>query len=184
MEIRGTYRIDKLMKQNFEQWLCGSTDGSGSFSVIKHKNSWDLCFKLIQLTYNIKLIYLIKKILNIGLVTIEKETKVVSFKVKDRKNKESYYSNIEKNKLLTNKNFDFIVFQEACQILDTNEFSIERKNFLIKKLKNNLIQIKKKLNDNNKNLISEMTNDWLLGFWETGSSFFIVKKKEGCWIHS
>ena len=56
---------------NFHQWLVGFTDGDGSFSIIKvAERKWTLFFKISQSTYNLRILYFIKRQLGVGSVHI------------------------------------------------------------------------------------------------------------------
>jgi hypothetical protein len=69
----------------FCQWLVGVTDGDGTFSISKQNNSWNLVFKISQSSYNLRLLYYIKRMLGVGHVTVEKSSDMASFRIRDRK---------------------------------------------------------------------------------------------------
>ena len=59
-------------KEMFYQWLVGFTDGDGTFSMYRQKNSWVLSYQLGQSTYNLKILCFIKKELGVGKIYITK----------------------------------------------------------------------------------------------------------------
>lgn len=181
------------LSNNFYPWLVGFWDGDGSFSVIKQKNSWNLCFQISQSTYNIKLLYYIKEMLGVGSIKIEKNRNLVTFRIRDRKNiQEIILPIFEKYPLLSSKNLDYLVFKESCLILENMNLTQEKKNLLIISLKKNLNLLKKDLLNSNtpglKPLFQTdniyMSDDWLVGFWEAEGSFYILKKDENRYVHA
>ena len=138
------------MNEKFQNWLVGFTEGDGSFSVNHKKNSWSLCYKLTQSTYNIKLIYYIKKMLKVGTVSLEKERNLISFKIRDKESiKKILFPIFDKCPLITSKKLDYEVFKKACIILDNPTLTQHEKNILILKLKDNLKIVKDNLSNNN-----------------------------------
>jgi len=69
----------------FCQWLEGVTDGDGTFSISRQENSWNLIFKISQNSYNLWLLFYIKRMLGVGHVSIEKSSDMASFRIRDRK---------------------------------------------------------------------------------------------------
>lgn len=171
--------------------------GDGSFSVLKRKNSWSLCYQLGQSTYNIKLMFYIKKMLGIGQIFIDKERHMVTYRVRDRKSiNEIIIPIFVKNKLLTSKELDFNVFKKSYEILENKNLTQEQKNLLIEELKKNLKDQKELLalaaGQNNPPLkgleknnsvpdyycSNQMSDDWIIGFWEAKGSFYLLKKNK------
>lgn len=172
------------MNENFQKWLVGFTDGCGYFSIKKLEKSWGFSYKLSQSTYNIKLMYYIKKMLKVGSLTFEKDLSegsrhIVNFRIIDRKIlKQIIFPIFDKYKLLTSKKLDYNVFKEACFILENPDLTNSEKDLLIIKLKEDLKKTKKDLIKNNKKNINnhniiDMSNEWLIGFWEAEGSFLI-----------
>lgn len=168
-------------KENFKKWLVGFTDGDGSFSILKTEKSWNLCYKISQSTYNIKLIYFIKNYLKVGHVTIEKEKNMISFRIRDKNIIENVIIPIfDKYPLLTSKILDYKVFKQASEILNDLTLNQEEKDKKIIQIKEGLkkskeILIKNNSKDKFNDKILNIPNEWLVGFWESEGSFFIVK---------
>lgn len=101
-------------KQDFYEWLVGLTDGDGCFSINIQKNSLCFTYKISLSTNNLQLLYYIKSELKIGSVTIEKNRKMASFRVRDsQKLNDIILPIFEKYPLFTKKYYDFIYFKEA-----------------------------------------------------------------------
>lgn len=184
--------------EGFKNWLAGFTDGDGSFSVLfnKKKNIWNLTYKLSQSTYNIKLIYYIKKLLQVGHVTIEKKRQIVNYRIRDKKQiKEILIPLFDQSPLLTSKFADYLIFKEACIILTNTGISKDEKNTLIYQLKRKLNEYKYYLKYtngldslyqglSNNNILINMSDEWLVGFWEAEGSFYITKAGENYYRHT
>src|ERR1700754_1260158 len=72
-------------KELFYQWLVGFTDGDGTFSIAYQNGKWSLAFKLSQQEYNMRLLHFIKRQLGVGNINKETKTKMVSYRIRDRK---------------------------------------------------------------------------------------------------
>ena len=184
-------------KEGFYQWLVGFTDGDGSFTlyrqVYKNGNSkWNLFFKLSQSSYNLRVLYYIKKELGFGSVQVEYKTTNADFRIRDRKIIKKIFPIFDKYPLLTNKYFDYIKFKRAYEILADNNISYQEKDILLLELKNQkkpqdyISSAWKKIN-----YIIKDTNDakfviskyWLIGFTEAEGSFYLVKKSSMRLVH-
>jgi len=167
----------------FYQWLVGFTDGDGSFSVIRQKNSWSLVYKLGQSTYNLRVLHFIKKQLGVGRIYIEKNGKIAHFRIRDFNTITKIIIPIfDKYPLLTSKSFKYTIFKNAHIILDNKFLTTVEKNTLITDLINKNIPQNyiapafscEKLNIKNLNFeIANkiMSKSWLIGFTEAEGSF-------------
>jgi LAGLIDADG endonuclease len=116
----------------FYQWLVGFTDGDGTFSIVNSGGKWSLTYKVSQNTYNLRVLHFIKTQLNVGSIYIEKEGKHAHFRIRDRATLESVIFPIfDKYSLLTTKQFNYIKFKKAHNILSNTLLSKIEKDTLI-----------------------------------------------------
>ena len=119
-------------KEMFYQWLVGFTDGDGTFSIGKSGDKWSLTYKISQSTYNLRVLHFIKTQLNVGSIYIEKEGTQAHFRIRDRATLESVIFPIfDKYSLLTTKQFNYIKFKKAHNILSNTLLSKIEKDTLI-----------------------------------------------------
>ena len=119
-------------KELFYQWLVGFTDGEGTFSIAYHNGKWSLTFKLSQHEYNKRLLYFIKSQLGVGHIHKEPNTKMVSYRLTDRKKlAEIIFPIFDKYSLLTSKYFNYLKFKEAYRILEEANFTKSKKDNLM-----------------------------------------------------
>lgn len=185
-------------KENFYLWLVGVTDGDGSFSIYrqelkKGKFKWSLFFKIGQSSYNLRMLYFIKKELGYGSVYIESKTNMADFRIRDINTiNKILFPIFDKYSLLTSKYFDYLKFKEAYDILINPNIDKKEKNNLLLILKNkrrpdNFISpIWKKINYLVKDTSSAkciMNKYWLVGFTEAEGSFYITKKSSKRFVH-
>jgi hypothetical protein len=134
-----THQRLNVMQPNdewFLQWLVGITDGNGSFSILRQGDKWNLTFKISQNTYNLRVLYYIKKQLGVGSVSIESNRHMASFIIRDRKNLGSVILPIfNKYPLLTTKYFTYNKFKQAYIILENPALTKPEKNKLLEDLK-------------------------------------------------
>jgi hypothetical protein len=128
-----------VMQPNYEwflQWLVGMTDGDGSFSILRQGDKWNLTFKISQSSYNLRVLYFIKKQLGVGKVSIESNRHMASFIIRDRRTLGSVIIPIfNKYSLLTSKYFNFDKFKQAYFILENPALSKLERNKLLEALK-------------------------------------------------
>jgi len=178
-------------KESFYMWLVGFTDGDGCFSIHKGisnlgKLRWTLIFKIGQSSYNLRVLYFIKKELGFGSIYIEPKTNIAHFIIRDRKIiKEIILPIFDKYPLLTSKYFDYIKFKNAHSILINSSSTEDEKNKLLlilyneSKADNYISPIWNKINNNIRNTDDAkqiINKSWLIGFTEAEGSFYIVKK--------
>jgi hypothetical protein len=169
------------------------TDGNGSFSVLCQNNKWTLTFKISQNTYNLRVLYYIKKQLGIGSVYVESNRDLGHYRVRDIKQLvEVILPIFNQYPLLTTKYFNYNKFKEAYYILENPNLTKIEKNNLIE----NLLETKP-----NESYISPAWNKiilpitdaneakkvifkpWLVGFIEAEGSFYLVSKDTNRIVH-
>nr|YP_010218699.1 LAGLIDADG endonuclease [Morchella brunnea]UBU98536.1 LAGLIDADG endonuclease [Morchella brunnea] len=182
-------------KDNFHQWLVGFTDGDGSFSIIRvAEGKWTLFFKLTQSTYNLRILYYIKKQLGVGSVHIDANCNKGDFRIRDRKNIGSIILPIfDKYPLLTSKIFSYQKFKKAYEILENPNLSTKDKDNLLLKLQSEQMPTDyispawKAINyevNNTHEAKSIMSKYWLIGFTEAEGSFYLVSKDSSRITHA
>lgn len=173
----------------FEQWLVGVTDGDGSFSILRQGDKWNLTFKIGQSAYNLRLLYYIKKQLKVGSVYVEGNNG--HYRIRDRKTiNQVIFPIFDKNPLLTTKNFNYIKFKEAYQILENNELSKADKTtrleaLLISKPSSNYVSPAWNQLPLENALAAKqvITKPWLVGFVEAEGSFNLTSKEKYRIVH-
>lgn len=192
-----TLNVNKTLisenKSIFNQWLVGFTDGDGSFSVVKQKNSWVLVFKLGQSTYNRRLLHFVKKQLGIGSIYIEKGGKMAHFRIRrlDQIN-QVILPIFNEYPLLTSKYYNYDQFKKAAGILSQDNLSLTEKDQLISNIlskpspENYISPAFSKVENlvtNYETASQVMSKAWLTGFTEAEGSFYLVTKSIGRIVH-
>jgi Cytochrome C and Quinol oxidase polypeptide I/LAGLIDADG endonuclease len=181
----------------FQQWLIGMTDGDGSFSIYRQGDKWNLIFKISQNTYNLRLLYYIKKELGVGSVNIESNKPMASYRIRDLKTIGSVIIPIfDRYTLLTTKYFNYIKFKQAYTILKNPELTKLERNRLLEDLKSTTptksyispawdkvtLPIVNTLNE--ETIIKAVIyKPWLIGFIEAEGSFYLVSKSSNRIVH-
>ena len=186
-------------KDLFYQWLVGFTDGDGSFSIIRQNNSWSLTYKLGQSTYNLRILYFIKKQLKAGKIYVEKDGKIAHFRIRDLQSlNKIIFPIFDRYPLLTSKHFNYIKFKKAYNILTNNKLSMEEKDKLINEIN---LPIPKDYVSPVFNVLGQditiiknsidyefcykvMSSSWLVGFTEAEGSFYLVNKSKNRIVHA
>ena len=186
----GIYKKDK--KEFFEEWFVGFTDGDGTFHFSKSKqNKWGLYFKISQSTYNLRVLYYVKKMLGVGQVSISGN--MAEYRIRDLKSILQHIIPIfDKYPLLTSKYFNYDLFKQAALICSNPLLSKEKKDELLTELQskirpeeyispawsviNNLVTSKTEA-------MIVMSKLWIIGFTEAEGSFYIVTREKGRMIH-
>lgn len=188
-----TKQVLNQNKELFYQWLVGFTDGDGTFSIAHQNEKWSLTFKLSQHEYNARLLHFIKKQLGVGSINTEAKTKMVNYRIRDRKNLVKIIFPIFDNyPLLTSKYFNYLKFKEAYRILeDTSLTKAQRDELmfnLVKKIPSEgyISPAWNKVS----NIVSNtheakmvMSKAWLIGFTEAEGSFYLVNKSNDRIVH-
>lgn len=179
----------------FNQWLVGVTDGDGSFTISRlSEGKWTLFFKITQSTYNLRMLYFIKKQLGAGSVNTTANNQKADFRIRDRKTIGSIIIPIfEKYPLLTSKYHSYEKFKKAYYILENTNLSTKEKDNLLLELQsqqmpNNYISPAWKLVNSSINNTNEaklvMSKYWLIGFTEAEGSFYLVSKDPTRIVHA
>ena len=172
----------------FCQWLVGVTDGDGTFSISKQGNSWNLVFKIAQSSYNLRLLFYIKKSLGVGRVNVEKSSDMASFRIRDRKQlAEVIFPIFDTFPLLTTKQFYYDRLKKAYTILEDESLSkIERdqriEDLLLTKPTADYVSpvwTDVTLPMSFEDVKRIVTDPWLVGFIEAEGSFYLVVKEKG-----
>jgi hypothetical protein len=180
-------------KELFYKWLVGFTDGDGTFSIAHQNGKWSLAFNLSQHEYNLRLLYFIKSQLGIGNINKEANTKMVNYRIRDRKKlAEVIFPIFDNYPLLTSKYFHYFKFKEAYRILENTSLTKTQKDELMFELVKRVLpegylsptwkiinNIVSNTNEANK-LISKA---WLIGFTEAEGSFYLVNKSKNRIVH-
>ena len=177
----------------FLQWLVGITDGDGSFSILRQGDKWNLTFKISQSSYNLRVLYYIKKQLRKGSVSVESNRNMASFRIRDRKTIGNLIIPIfAKYPLLTTKYFNFDKFKQAYFILENPILNKIEKNNLLESLKSTTPsedyispawnKINLPIADANE-AKKVILKPWLIGFVEAESSFYLVSKDNNRIVH-
>jgi hypothetical protein len=143
---------------------------------------------LSQHEYNTRLLFFIKSQIGVGSINKETKTKMVNYRIRDRKKlAEVIFPIFDKYPLLTSKYFNYLNFKEAYQILEDTSITKAQKDdlmlALVKKIPSegyispawNLIN-NKVSNTNEANMV--MSKAWLIGFTEAEGSFYLVNKSK------
>ncbi len=184
--------------ENFRQWLVGFTDGDGSFTIYRaREGKWNLFFKISQSTYNLRILYFIKKHLGVGSVILESNNNKGDFRIRDRKSIGSVIIPIfDKYPLLTSKYFEFKKFRKAYEILNNANLSTKEKDKLLLELKSQTFASRPegyispawaKVNyiiNNTYEAKLVLSKYWLVGFTEAEGSFYLVSKEPTRIVHA
>lgn len=184
----------KTLSENkfiFYMWLVGFTDGAGSFYINKLNGS--LYFNLSQNSYNLKLLYFIKRQLGVGQIFVDKN-EMAHYRIRDHLTIEKVIFPIfDKYPLLTTKYYNYLKFKEAYFILTDNFLSFDDKNILLfniinSKLPKNYISPAWALVNNNvinfETASQVMSKPWLIGFTEAEGSFYFLDKTPNSLVHA
>ena len=191
-----THQRLNVMQPNdewFLQWLVGMTDGDGSFSILRQGDKWNLTFKISQNTFNLRVLHYIKKQLGVGSISVESNTTMASFRVRDRKIIGSVIIPIfDKYPLLTTKYFNYAKFKEAYSILENPGLSKLERNRLLENLKSTKPaesylspawkDVTLPLVDANE-AHKVVSKPWLIGFVEAEGSFYLMSKDANRIVH-
>jgi hypothetical protein len=121
--------------EKFKIWLVGFTDGDGCFSVVKSGGTYRLQFSLSQSAYNLRILYHIKKNLGFGSVSKSSKQSWGNFRITDRKVlNQVIFPIFDKYTLLTSKQFNYLRFKKAYDILENKNLTTVIKNKKIEKL--------------------------------------------------
>ena len=179
------------IKDQWEQWLVGFTDGDGNFHISYQGGKWGLSYKLTQSRYNLRVLHYIKKQLGVGSIT--KDGTKGQYFIRDRKILETVIIPIfDKYPLLTTKYFDYVKLKKALVILNNTSLSKEDKNIKLLAIKNsnaNSDYISPAWNNailpltDVSSINNVMSKSWLVGFIEAEGSFYLTNKDSNRIVH-
>ena len=176
--------------EKFKIWLVGFTDGDGCFSIVKSGGTYRLQYSLSQSSYNLRLLYYVKK--NLGYGSVSKSW--WNFRITDRKVlNQVIFPIFDKYSLLTSKQFNYLKFKEAFAILSNPTLSKSEKDTLVSNIVNRELPvdyispiwsiINNKVSDfASASLV--MSKAWLVGFTEAEGSFYLVSKDPTRLVHA
>lgn len=118
----------------FCQWLVGVTDGDGTFHFSEQNPlRWVFYFKISQSSYNLRLLYYIKKMLGVGEVRVARDG-MAEFQIRDSKLLLQHIIPLfDQHRLLTSKYFNYDLFKQG--LLTTANSSLEEKHAILCQLK-------------------------------------------------
>jgi hypothetical protein len=115
--------------------LVGFTDGDGCFSVVKSGDTYRLQYSLSQSAYNLRILYYIKSSLGYGGVSKSEKQNWGNFRITDRKVlNQVVFPIFDKYPLLTSKQFNYLRFKKAYDILENKNLTTVIKNKMIEEL--------------------------------------------------
>jgi hypothetical protein len=169
------------IKDKWEQWLVGFTDGDGNFHISYQGGKWGLSYKLTQSRYNLRVLHYIKKQLGVGSIT--KDGTKGQYFIRDRKILETVIIPIfDKYPLLTRKYYSYILAKKFIYIWNCNNLTMLQKNAEFEKILkdgNELVgsyvspAISHLTNCTHEEIKSTISKAWLIGFIESQNTFFV-----------
>lgn len=179
----------------FKQWFVGMVDGDGSFTITCSNGKWSLEFKVAQSTYNLRVLYYIKKMLGVGTVHVDKDNNKGRYRLRNVRDIRKYIIPIfEEYPLLTSKYYSYDLFKQAVIILTNKNLSKSEKNNKLLCLQNQKAlpinyfsprwMILNNFVSNKVDAMKVMSKAWLIGFTEAEGSFFIRKKDRTRFRHA
>lgn len=156
--MRETKKLNKNKWNNlndnekFKIWLVGFTDGDGCFSVVKSGGTYRLHYSLSQSAYNLRILYYIKSCLGYGSVSKSEGARCAplqppseeggrskqnwgNFRITDRKVlNQVVFPIFDKYPLLSSKQFNYLRFKKAYDILENKNLTTVIKNKMIEEL--------------------------------------------------
>lgn len=154
----------------------------------------DSFLQLSQSTYNLRILYFIKKQLGVGSVYLETGGNKGDFRIRDRKVIGSIILPIfDKYPLLTSKYFAYQKFRKAYNILENPNLSTKEKDHLLLELQSLSVPANyispaweiinyKVYNTHDATLV--ISKYWLVGFTEAEGSFYLVSKTSTRIVHA
>ena len=178
----------------FCQWLVGVTDGDGTFHFSEHNpNKWIFYFKISQSSYNLRLLYYIKKMLGVGEVRVAPDG-MAEFRIRDTQQLLHHIIPLfEEHRLLTSKYFNYDLFKQGLLTITNTSLSTTQKHAILNDLRRHirpsdyispvwahLSTSPMSLGDAN----SIMSKSWLVGFTEAEGSFYLFTKGPERMVHA
>lgn len=165
--------------EKFKIWLVGFTDGDGCFSIVKSGGTYRLQYSLSQSSYNLRLLYYVKK--NLGYGSVSKSWG--NFRITDRKVlNQVIFPIFDKYPLLTSKYFNYQRFKKAYDILENKNITTTIKNKMIEELLSEKLPVDyvspaiSHLSENSsyEEIANTISIYWLAGFIEAEGNFGVI----------
>lgn len=108
--------------QQFCQWLVGFTEGDGCFSLDKNGKTWTPCFKIALQRSDYRTLIYIQRHLQCGKFSwANKERTMIQYRIRSTKQLQTtIFPIFEAYPMITNKDQDFQIIQQATQIILEN----------------------------------------------------------------
>lgn len=181
--IKNPKKFWELDNEAFLQWFVGFTDSEGTF-IIQTKNNSEVnfCFKFTLHVDDSAVLFLIKDILGIGVVTIKGNTctfAVHSFQLIV----EVLLPIFDKYPLITHKQLDYREWRIAVLLKNSEKNASNKKISITAETFIKIVKIKESINSNRtkfdgyKLSYSMISKYWLLGFVEGDGSFHFTNNR-------
>lgn len=158
---------------SFLYWFTGFTDAEGNFLISLDREYIRFRFKIVMHIDNLEALNTINSILNVGLVTVEKNKNCCSFVVQDFTEIRDVICPIFlQYPLLTSKKLDFQDFHKAVLIKNKNHLSLSDKEKIIL-LKNGMNSKRELFTSFSLNSQINVSPEWFIGFLEGDGTFGI-----------
>jgi len=178
----------------FCQWLVGVTDGDGTFQFSEHNpGKWTFYFKIGQSSYNLRLLYYIKKMLGLGEVRVASDG-MAEFRIRDTKLLLQHIIPLfDQHRLLTSKYFNYDLFKQGLLTSTNSSLSTAQKHAILNELKRQIkpsdyiSPVWSNLTASPMSLLdaqSIMSKAWVVGFTEAEGSFYLFTKGPERMVHA
>ena len=169
---------------SFYPWLAGFVDGDGCFSFGINKKPkciqypgavprWNATFSIGCSKYNLRLMHVIKKQLTLGSINHKAGKDSVAYRIRDMPSLRRIQSIFVEHKLYTTKQYYFLRWCKALDIIQDNTLSAQHKHEQLSALRDQKAPGEYKSQHWE---CSQPCTDWVSGFVEAEGSFFITKK--------
>jgi ubiquinol-cytochrome c reductase cytochrome b subunit len=190
MDETKKFSLLKTELGDFYDFLSGLTDGDGCFTVSQvTETRWSFTFKIVQSTYNVRLLVYVQKKLDCGVLWIDGVNKPLCFEGPDRVTfrvqrqdliRDLIVPLFENYPLLTQKYYDFIFFRKAFETyVDKSLSSLEKSQRILELKKKHSEEIIKEspafLKLKFPFDLLQQRRFWLVGFTEAEGSFHLYK---------
>ena len=168
---------------SFYPWLAGFVDGDGCFKItcIKPRYPgasplWNATFSIGCSKYNLRLMHVIKKQLTLGSINHKESVSgkdSAAYRIRDMPSLRRIQSIFVKHKLYTTKQYYFLRWCKALDIIQDNTLSAQHKHEQLSVLRDQKAPGEYKSQHWE---CSQPCTDWVSGFVEAKGSFFVTKK--------
>ena len=177
----------------FCQWLVGVTDGDGTFHFSEQNpGKWIFYFKISQSSYNLRLLYYIKKMLGVGEVRVATDG-MAEFRIRDTKLLLQHIIPLfDQHRLLTSKYFNYDLFKQGLLTTANSSLTTDQKHAILDELKRQIrprdyISPQWSNSPRPMSLLDAeniMSKAWLVGFTEAEGSFYLFTKGPERMVHA